>query len=163
MVAKSKPGEGTSLTKEEKIAALKRTNLFSDLNQKELDSLSSILVMNHFPKGHRVFSEGSEGEHMYIVITGKVNITRDWGILNREMSITLNKGDFFGEMSILDNNSRCANATMAESGVLLSIDRNEFREIISRSPEFSFHIMSTLCKRLRKANDDLAKLALETI
>lgn len=148
---------------EEKIKALKRTSLFSDLSKKSLTSLSEILTMNRFPTGHRIFSEGSRGEEMYIVISGKVNISRDWGVLNREMNIILSDNDFFGEMAILDDFPRSANATMLEEGVLLSIGKREFRELIKKSPEFAVHIMSTLCKRLRKTNDDLAQLALETI
>jgi len=151
------------LTIEEKIRALRQTNLFSDLSQDSLIALCSILKMNHFPRGHRIFSEGSRGEDMFIVLSGKVNISRDWGVLNREMSIVLSENDFFGEMSILDDNPRSANATMTEEGILLSIGRSEFRELISHSPDFTIHIMSTLSRRLRKANDDLAQLALETI
>jgi CRP/FNR family cyclic AMP-dependent transcriptional regulator len=151
------------VTFEEKIKALKSTNLFSDLSDKKLEFLSKILVMHRFPKDYRIFKEGSRGEQMFIVITGKVNISRDWGVLNREMNIILSENDFFGEMSILDDYPRSANATMIEEGILLSIGQKEFRELIAKSPEFSVHIMSTLCKRLRKANEDLAQLALETI
>ena len=52
---------------------------------------------------------------------------------------------------------------MHEEGLLLSIGKAEFRELLKRSPEFAIHIMATLAKRLRKANEDIAQLALETI
>lgn len=148
---------------DEKTKALRGTNLFSDLSKEDTATLCEILSMNHFPAGHRIFSEGSKGEHMYIVISGKINISRDWGVLHREMNIILSNNDFFGEMAILDEHPRSANATMIEDGILLSIGKKEFRELIKKSPEFAINIMSTLCKRLRKANDDLAQLALETI
>jgi CRP/FNR family transcriptional regulator, cyclic AMP receptor protein len=163
MVKEKHSQEISEVTHEEKINALRRTNLFSDLSEKKLESLSKILVMHKFPKEYRIFKEGSRGEDMFIVISGKVNISRDWGVLNREMNIILSENDFFGEMSILDDYPRSANATMMEEGILLSIGQKEFRELIAKSPEFSVHIMSTLCKRLRKANEDLAQLALETI
>ncbi|MDQ7823840.1 MAG: cyclic nucleotide-binding domain-containing protein [Candidatus Eremiobacteraeota bacterium] len=147
----------------DKIDALARTNLFSGLSHDELDKLSSIMKMHHFPKGYKIFTEGSRGEQMYIVISGKVNISRDWGILNREMNIILSHNDFFGEMSILDDHSRSANATMLDEGILLSIDKKEFRDLVSRLPDFSIHIMSVLAGRLRKMNNDLAQLALETV
>ena len=162
MVVKKKD-DVIAVSLEEKIRALKGTNLFSDLSKKDLESLSEILTMNRFPMEHRIFSEGSKGEEMYIVISGKVNISRDWGVLNREMNIILSNNDFFGEMAILDDHPRSANATMMEEGILLSIGKKEFRQLIRKSPEFAVHIMSTLCRRLRKANDDLAQLALETI
>ena len=83
---------------EEKIEALSRTNIFSSLSEAELGELCEILVLNRFEKGDRIFSEGSKGEHMYIVISGKVNISRDLRVLSREMNILLSDSDFFGEM-----------------------------------------------------------------
>lgn len=148
---------------EEKIEALSRTNIFSSLSEAELGELCEILVLNRFEKGDRIFSEGSKGEHMYIVISGKVNISRDLRVLSREMNILLSDSDFFGEMAILDDYPRSANAIMHEEGLLLSIGKAEFRELLKRSPEFAIHIMATLAKRLRKANEDIAQLALETI
>jgi len=148
---------------EEKIEALSRTNIFSSLSDAELGELCDILVLNRFEKGDRIFSEGSKGEHMYIVISGKVNISRDLRVLSREMNILLSDSDFFGEMAILDDYPRSANAIMHEEGLLLSIGKAEFRELLKRSPEFAIHIMATLAKRLRKANEDIAQLALETI
>ncbi len=163
MTTQNSQDKTKEMSHEDKIEALRRTNIFSSISEAELASLCDILVLNYFKKGDRIFSEGSKGEHMFIVISGKVNISRDLRVLSREMNILLSNSDFFGEMAILDDYPRSANATMHEDGLLLSIGKSEFRELLKRSPEFAIHIMSTLAKRLRKANEDIAQLALETI
>jgi CRP-like cAMP-binding protein len=112
-----------------------------------------------FPKGHVLFREGESGSEMYVVQSGKVNITkrvRD----NEKILATLGTGEFFGEMSILNNKPRSAGATMAENGKLLVIDPRTFEAMIRGNVEIAVRLIKKLSERLQEADEQIENLLL---
>src|SRR3979411_1278328 len=87
-----------------------------------------------FSKGLVLFREGEPGKEMYVVQAGKVNITKTVRETEKILA-TLGAGEFFGEMSILNNKPRSAGAVVAENGKLLGIDPRTFEAIIRANGE----------------------------
>ena len=105
-----------------------------------------------YQKDEAIFKDGSVGEVMYIIQRGSVRITKE--IMGEEKLLAVIKApDFFGEMSIIDNDSRSANAISDEDGThLIVCNREVFENQICKNPKFAVRIMKKLSSRLRAAN-----------
>jgi glyoxylase-like metal-dependent hydrolase (beta-lactamase superfamily II) len=105
--------------------------------------------LKRYPKGEYVFLEGSQGQHMYVVSSGKVDIVTERD--GRETRLaTLAKGDIFGEMALVDHLPRSASAIVAEEGTtLLEIDHALFVYLVAQQPAFALIVQKALSLRLR--------------
>lgn len=113
-----------------------------------------------FPAGHVLFREGEMGKEMYVIISGKVTISKK--VRDKEqVLVTLPTGEFFGEMSILNNKPRSATATVAENCKLLVIDPKTFEEMIRNNGEVAVRMIKKLAERLRAADDQIENLMLK--
>jgi hypothetical protein len=100
--------------------------------------------------GEVILVEGERGREMYIIEDGRVEIYRT--AAGGELRIgTLEAGDFFGEMGLLDDQPRAASVRAATDTKLLRLDQTTFEQMIRRHPELSIRIMRSLCQRLRAA------------
>ncbi|HEY0787342.1 MAG TPA: cyclic nucleotide-binding domain-containing protein [Thermoanaerobaculia bacterium] len=110
------------------------------------------------PAGSYIFREGDLGTEMFIVQEGEVHILKRIGAENRVLA-TLEKGDFFGEMAVLENAPRSADAYAVRDTKLIPINGSRFDEMIRRNPEISVRIMRKYSRRLREATAMLQELA----
>jgi CRP-like cAMP-binding protein len=112
-----------------------------------------------FPKGQVLFRDGEPGREMYVVQSGRVNITK--AVRDSEMVLaTLGPGEFFGEMAILSNKPRSAGAVMAEDGRLLVIDPKNFEAMIRGNGEIAARLIKKLSDRLQEADEQIENLML---
>lgn len=107
-----------------------------------------------------LFAEGDEGWEMFIVISGKVQIflLRD-GL--QVVLANLGAGHFFGEMSLLEGETRSANVVAAEPSKLLIINHDNFQQFITKNPSLAVKLMKGLSGRLRKSNEQVSNLEAE--
>ncbi len=99
-----------------------------------------------------VFEEGSTGRELFVVLEGKIDIVKNSGA-DRTVIVTLGKGEFFGEMAVIDGSSRSASAVAAQSGTrVMKINHARFVYLVSQQPAFALMIMDALSKRLRASN-----------
>ncbi len=110
------------------------------------------------PAGSFIFREGDLGTEMFIIQEGEVHILKRIGAENRVLA-KLEKGDFFGEMAVLENVPRSADAWAAQDTRLIPINGSRFDEMIRRNPEISVRIMRKYSRRLREATSMLQGLA----
>lgn len=103
------------------------------------------------PAGQYIFREGDLGTDMFIIQEGEVHILKKLGGDNRVLS-RLEKGDFFGEMAVLENIPRSADALAKTDVTLIAINGTRFDEMIRKNPEISVRIMRKYSRRLRDAN-----------
>ena len=113
-----------------------------------------------YRKSEVVFSENSQGKEMYIIYSGKVKIYKERTPGKRHILLsTLKRGDFFGEMALVDLSPRSATAIAAEDNTqLLVLDDTKFLYLLRQQPEFALTLMQRLCQRLREANQAVAEL-----
>ncbi|TVQ96798.1 MAG: Crp/Fnr family transcriptional regulator [Spirochaetaceae bacterium] len=107
--------------------------------------------------GRRIFSEGEEGEKMYIIQSGTIRISRT--IDGKEHVLAeLTKGDFFGEMAIVSRIRRTASATTVTDTQLLAFDRAGFQSMIEKNVKIAMNVIDKLCRRLENANSQIQAL-----
>ena len=108
--------------------------------------------INEYGVGDVIFEEGSTGRELYVVLGGEVEIAKVNGG-RKTVIITLGKGEFFGEMAVIDGSSRSATAIAATSGTrVMRINHARFVYLVSQQPAFALMIMDALSKRLRASN-----------
>jgi CRP-like cAMP-binding protein len=107
-----------------------------------------------YQKGEVIFHEGEPGAEMYIIQTGKVEVFRDVGGEHR-FSRVLEKGDFFGEMSLLEGLPRTATAQVLEDAELIVINGSTFDQMIKSNIEIAVRMLRKLSGRLRETTDQL--------
>jgi len=110
------------------------------------------------PAGQSIFSEGDLGTEMFIIMDGRVRIEKRIRGESHVLSI-LEKGDFFGEMGVLESTPRSADAVAETEAKLLAITGSRFDEMIRKTPEIAVRIIRKYATRLREANALLEKLA----
>jgi len=102
--------------------------------------------------GEIIFREMDTGNEMYVVIEGKVEISKSTSPTSSKTLIVLGKGDIFGEMAIVDKKKRSATATAVAPTRLLAIDEHLFDATLDKNPDFSRKMIRILSERLRRAN-----------
>jgi hypothetical protein len=108
--------------------------------------------LRHFPAGTVIFREGEFGAEMYIIQGGQVMISRHLAGKDVELAV-LEKGDFFGEMALLDEfPERSATATAVSAVEALQLKSNDLDTLLRRKPEIAVRMMMKLADRLREAN-----------
>jgi CRP/FNR family transcriptional regulator, cyclic AMP receptor protein len=109
--------------------------------------------IDEYDVGDVIFEEGSTGRELYVVLGGQVEIAKLSGG-SKTVIITLGKGEFFGEMAVIDGSSRSATAIAATSDTrVMRINHARFVYLVSQQPAFALMIMDALSKRLRASND----------
>lgn len=119
--------------------------------------------LSHFPAGKVLFREGDAGEDMYIIQSGRVAIKKRTGA-NKDVTLAvLEKGDFFGEMAVLERMPRSATAEMAEAGDLIVISGDTFGDMIKSNPEIAFRMLRKYSIRLREMVKQIETLGKQMI
>ena len=144
----------------EKIELLQSVSIFWDLDEEELGYIADKMVAKHFENGNYIFLEDSEGEQCFFVLKGSVKVTRLSKDGREVILAMLNKGDFFGEMSLLDGESRSANVIALEKTKVLTLDRNDFIAVVNDYPQIAVQLLKELARRLRKSDRQIASLSL---
>ena len=117
-------------------------------------------LLKRFPKGSVLFHEGDEGEDMYILRSGKVAIKKK--VPHGEVTLAvLEKGDFFGEMAILERMPRSATAEMVEDGDLVVIGSDVFGDMIKNTPEIAVRMLRKYSIRLRETTRQIEQMSLD--
>lgn len=132
----------------EKVLLLKSLSIFEETPETVLAELAEILEEEEFEKDKSIFSAGQEGNCMYIIFKGEVKIHKG----DHTFAI-LKENDFFGELSLLDTDTRSASATTVTEAFLLKIDQEPFYELMESRIEVAKGIIKTLCRRLKAQNE----------
>jgi CRP-like cAMP-binding protein len=142
------------------IDMLKKVPLFESASDEELGRISNLLVERNVPRDTTIVAKDEPGDSMFVIARGrvKVSIQGDGG---REVILNILKtGDFFGEMTLLDDLPRSADVVAAEDTRVLILKREAFVEAIASSPKTALNIMAELSRRLRRADELISNLAL---
>jgi CRP-like cAMP-binding protein len=110
-----------------------------------------------FSTGTVLFREGDRGEEMFILQSGKVKISKKIRGVEKTLA-TLEKGEFFGEMAILNDKPRSASAETIEDSDMLVIDRKTFDTLLRSNVEIAIRFIKRLADRLRETNDQMEAL-----
>ena len=108
--------------------------------------------INEYGVGDVIFEEGSTGRELFVVLDGEVEIAKIDGA-HKTSIIKLGKGEFFGEMAVIDGSARSATAiASAPDTKVMRINHARFVYLVSQQPAFALMVMDALSKRLRASN-----------
>ncbi len=111
------------------------------------------------PKGTTLFQEGEPGKEMFVLQSGKVQISKKVRDVEKVLAV-LGPGEFFGEMAIISNKPRNATATVSEDAKVLIIDPKTFEGMIRGNTEIAVRMIKKLSDRLSEADSQIEALLL---
>lgn len=141
---------------------LRKTAIFADLDEGELDRVAEICKEQQFKSGQSIFKEGEPGNRFYIILTGDVRISRNIPGSGEEALAILSPGACFGEMSVFDRSERSTDAIANSPCTLITISRPDFELLLDFNRELAYKILWSMVRllssRLRVTNDNLRSL-----
>ena len=144
---------------------LSKVPIFSKLTERELRRVGSIVHRREYAADEFIFSQGDPGLGMYVVEEGQVDILLTEPDGSQRQLAVLNPGDFFGELSLLDESPRSASAVAKTNSKIIGFFRPDLVDLLNRSPKSGTKILFKLGEvigaRLRITNEQLGKLSAE--
>ena len=137
---------------------LAKAGLFQGVAPEAAEALASSLEYSDFARGETVFSEGEQGDTLFIVLAGKIKVGRKAADGRENMLAVMGPSDLFGELSLFDPGPRTATATVVTDAKLASLSHLALRPWITDRPEIAGQLLRVLARRLRRTNDSLADL-----
>jgi CRP/FNR family transcriptional regulator, cyclic AMP receptor protein len=126
--------------------------LFQDLDPAERGTLASIMQLREFPAGTHIFRRGDPGSALHVITRGAVEITVDMTTGKQVLLARLARGDFFGELSLLDGLERAADAVAVEDTRTMEVDRTALETLFKKHPGSALDVLTVIGKRLREAD-----------
>jgi signal transduction histidine kinase len=143
------------------MASLESSKLFNQLSSAELKPLLAVTRELRFAGGQEIFKEGDPGDGVYIVKSGQVQISAVIGTGERCVFSRVLPNDFFGEMSVLDNQPRSACASAECETVVCFVPRDQMVELLTRSPGLCMKLLQEISRRLREFNQQYIREVLQ--
>ncbi len=139
------------------IQALKQQSLFSDIDSEGLEKLSKIVEKLSLKKGEQLFKEKDDTRGVFLLHSGKVEISRVTADGWRQTLTVVTPGDFFGELSILERRHHVASAVAVEDAELFLIPKEEFDRLMEQDTKLACYILKKIAmemsKKLRRTTD----------
>jgi len=133
-----------------KVEMIRKVPLFSTLTDDEFSQLEHIFVTRAYRKGQIIFLEEETGNYMYLVLAGKVKVSKS-GTGGKETILAIHRtGDFFGEMSLLDGKTAPATVSAMEDSKIISLSGADFHKYLLHNEKVMLQIIHVLCARLRQ-------------
>lgn len=139
---------------------LKHISLFREVESSARHDLETGMITRAYPRGTIVVHQGDDSQSLYLVIEGRLRIFIT-GEDGKELTLgSLQAGDYFGEMALLDDEPRMASALVTEDARLAMLNRRHFLACLERHPAIARVLLRTLSARLRLVTDSLGDMAM---
>jgi len=137
---------------------LKKIQLFSALTDKEIEDITSKLIVKKFKRHETILYEEDTNEFMYIILLGKVKVVRMTED-GKEIILAVHQaGEFFGEMSLIDGKTTPASVIATEDSLVAVISRKDFYSVLITQNKIMISLLKIFCFRLRKSWDTIQLL-----
>ena len=137
---------------------LSRAPLFENLDEDGAKALRSMLTDVELPRADRLFDEGDAGDRLYVVLEGKIKLTRAASDGRENLLSVLGPGEMFGELSLFDPRPRTSSAVAVTDVRLAALAHADLLSWLTGRPDVALHLLRALARRLRRANDVMADL-----
>jgi CRP-like cAMP-binding protein len=132
------------------IGTLKRIGFFADLSDFDLAQIAAITEARDYGPGERIVEERTAAERFFIIVRGKIQISKRFADGDEFVLGVHSDGEFFGEMALLDEGPRSATVRAVEATSLLEITRTDFETLLYKAPLLAYRILRELSTRLRE-------------
>ena len=148
----------------ERVEQLRKVALFSSLKPQALDLIARVATEESHATGTKIFQHGDAGDKLYLILQGRVRISREVPGMGEEALAVLGPGEVFGEMALLDESPRSADARVHERCRLLAIPKDGFDDLLFLHKDLAYEVLWSIVRmlvgRLRETTDKLTFLTL---
>ena len=142
---------------------VRRAPLFTALDEAAALSLRASMDTVKIAKGSILFKEGDDGEHLYVIVDGKLKLGTSSGDGRENLLSILGPGEMFGELSLFDPGPRTSTATAVTDAKLLSLSHEKVIPWLKQNPEVSLQLLTRLSQRLRRTNEAVGDLVFSDV
>jgi len=139
---------------------LKSLPVFAGFSPEQLRALAAMVMRRGAARGSAVMREGDPADCLYVVVSGRVKVLMGEADGKETILSILGPGEFFGEMSLIDDHTRSATVIAVEPCELLAITRRDFRKCLVENSDLAMAVMRVLVRRLREADRKIGSLAM---
>jgi CRP/FNR family transcriptional regulator, cyclic AMP receptor protein len=148
----------------DRVDQLSRVELFAGLKPEALDLIAKVSSEEAHALGTKIFQHGEVGDKLYLILEGRVRISREVAGMGEEALAVLGPGQVFGEMALLDESPRSADAVVHERCRLLTIPKDGFDDLLFLHKDLAYEVLWSivrmLVRRLRETTDKLTFLSI---
>jgi CRP-like cAMP-binding protein len=148
----------------ERIEQLSKVELFAGLKPEALDLIAKVSGEETHALGSKIFQHGEAGDKLYLILEGRVRISREVPGMGEEALAVLGPGQVFGEMALLDESPRSADAVVHERCRVLTIAKDGFDDLLFLHKDLAYEVLWSivrmLVRRLRETTDKLTFLSI---
>jgi CRP/FNR family transcriptional regulator len=137
---------------------LRRAPLFDGLDEESARALRRQMADIKLPRGGHLFLEGDPGDRLYVVLDGKIKLTRAAADGRENLLTVLGPGEMFGELSLFDPRPRTSTASAVTDATVAALAHDALRPWLLERPDVSMHMLRALAKRVRREFDVTADL-----
>jgi CRP-like cAMP-binding protein len=137
--------------------ALRSASLFATLDNRQRARIQSLMTVRQFDAGTTILRQGSSAVALYLLLDGQVQVTREPEDGGRPVALaTMGPGEVFGEMAVLDDDTRSTSVTATTPTRCALLSRFELHQELKKRPELAIEIIRVLARRIRGLNERLA-------
>jgi CRP/FNR family transcriptional regulator, cyclic AMP receptor protein len=144
-------------------SVLHQSPLFASLDQEGAQALMESLTEQIVVKGEILFHEGEFGDHLFLILEGKVKLGHASTDGRESLMAVLGPGEMFGELSLFDPGLRAATATALTQARVLSLGNTQLMPWLAGRPEVAAALLQALARRLRRTNEAMADLVFSDV
>jgi CRP/FNR family transcriptional regulator, cyclic AMP receptor protein len=148
---------------EETARLLARTELFADLDPREVQAIAQVAVPRNWDRGEMIFREGDEGDTCYLLRSGAVVLTREHQDGRMVALAELRAGALFGELAMFRGETRSATAEAVEATSAVALLAGDVQRCMRRNPELALKLLAGLAERVSRANERLLQQSFQTV
>lgn len=137
-----------AMTKKQKAALLRKVNLFSGVGPRALDAIAGLMTEIEFAPQRYIVRQGQVGTGFYLIASGRAQVTRGNAAIAE-----LRPGDFFGELSVLDQSPRMAHVIAVEPTTCLALASWDLARLLEKNPKVTLAMLRVVAARLRAATE----------
>ncbi len=147
--AGSSPRSTASQAANRPAEVIERVPLFANMSQRDVEGIAALFKERHFVAGETITKEGAGGAAFFVIESGQAIVS-----VGGRQRATLSKGDYFGEIALIDEGARSATITASTDLACYGLTYWEFRPLVQQNATIAWNLLQTLAKRLRTAQND---------
>jgi CRP/FNR family transcriptional regulator, cyclic AMP receptor protein len=148
---------------EETVRLLAATEVFSDLEPRELEAVAQVAVPRSWDRGQVIFREGDSGDTCYLLRSGAVVLTREHQDGRMVALAELRTGALFGELAMFRGETRSATAEAVEAATAVALLAGDVQRLIRTKPDLALKLLASLAERVSRANERLLQQSFQTV
>jgi CRP/FNR family transcriptional regulator, cyclic AMP receptor protein len=150
-------------TGEETASLLARTEVFEDLEERELREVAQVAVPRSWDQGEIIFREGDTGDTCYLLRSGAVLLTREHQDGRMVALAELRSGAMFGELAMFRGETRSATAEAVEPTTAVALLARDVQRLIKSNPDIALKLLAALAERVSLTNERLLQQSFQTV